>query len=137
MHTTTGIVPRSTRLQHEYGRFVGALGGTFVDSLDRTSVEVRFQDPRMAAVANAAFESTLDGVKLTFRDSAGTAVRGFDDGYAVLDAVSKMPGVEGVAALETMPMQMTIDTVDAPTRDAIDALLRPETINGHSISVIV
>lgn len=131
----TSVKPPSVHVEEKLGSQLTALRATLVDAPDAESVEVRFADPKTTTVANAAFEGAVDGIKLLFRDANGKGVRGIADGYAVLEEVSKLPGVTGTMAMETSPLQLVVKTSSAEARAAVDALLRPKTAHGDSIRV--
>jgi len=100
-----------------------------------SSVEVRFDDAHTTEVANAAFEGSIEGIDLVFRDAQGHGVRGVADGYSVLETVAKLPGVTNVMALESMPLQLRITTDSAAAKAAVDLLLRDQTAGRESIGI--
>lgn len=131
----TSLKPPSAYVQEKLGPQLTALGAKVVDNDDMSAVEVRFADAKTTTVANAAFEDSIDGIKLIFQDADGNGVRGVANGYDVLDAVAKIPGVTSTVAMETMPLQMRITTDSAATRTALETLLRDQTAGGDSIGI--
>ena len=133
----TSIKPPSVHVQEKLGATLAPLGVEFIDSKDLSAVELRFKDAHDTEVANSAFNDSIDGVKLLFRDSNGNGVRGIVGGYDLVDGIGKLGGVHSYGAFETMPLQAEFVADSEASAATLKALLRPEAPDGTSLSVRV
>ncbi len=124
-------------MQEKLGATLAPLGVEFVDSKETYAVELRFKNPLDTEVANAAFQDSVDGVQLLFRDEHGNGVRGVASGYGIIDGVGKLAGVRSVGAFETMPLQGEVVADSEASAAALKQLLRPVAADGTSLSVKV